>query len=1031
MPVTTLNPTENFHFTGHCSPVPWVVTWSRSINQPLFGDRTLELTFDDAYSGVGSASDVFANMILLLYRGNTATLKAVLRVAVGAVSGAKIQINEVAKGDVVFENNDRIDVIRAFEPRDMVVSNTNKFLWDSREAPNGSASNPPPIVNNGGPIANWTVAGSLDVVHYGSTSTRMDPDAGSTTDAWVLPGGTPGTSTALDPSVSYPYGFRFVQHTQTDSNGKTQTTFSPVWAHDPVNYPPLNVKVTARSGSLTQGYYTMSFSVPLYSANDVLALPDRTAICYWEEEERDGVVASYGSDVSGRSNVKFYGYLDSTSIVIDEAGDRVTFTAISALGIMAKTAALSILAIAGTTDDSTHVKSLSVWRALWYMLRRHSSVLTAHDLLLPDGIDYLYSLFTIDNISSAKGQLDDLARSIRVIATSDMLSRIVLRRDFQLMPYSERTGRAKILNFTTREIIKVEITMPHRQTTKLATVDAIRAGTTIETQLPVFSWAPGDVPAEGNQTVALDKQIVPTSDYQAVTDQIAGDFYANANGLFYDETLKTRRLVPKSMRVRVKSSRDVIDVGLGEVVGFILPESSNRRKYAITSDERWVVQSISVSYSDSGVKTTDLVVDHETHMPPGKIKPVKKTNVVLDGPPFTDYNPGGVITPVPYDPAPTGLSGPTGKAFAIDVFYDKAVATVTNGTTWFIVGSGVITGDMKDGCSDTYNYGRKFIITADGLWRVDDPYGTLDLITHLPSTPILVATEDVITGTVNVYPTQIEMSINRKGYMAACFGLHSFAYSVNYGLAWTQISPPGSAVDSTNHAALSDLTSGNPSIAISQRNNPGATNQGWIWMTIFTGGAMTVYLSKNWGATWTLITTIVGQFGAHLHIPYFRDDGTPNINDTNQYVLMYGNGGTLRKITAAGVVTSLTASPPSFRNDGHYGINSYTLDGAILAAASAGTGAIPGVPYVSTSQDGAGSWTNFSHSLGSNGSLPGVTGWSSDPKILVYWGEHTLYVSTDGGVTSVDFSGNLVALIGGSFQIAWAGYDLVDVIPPS
>ena len=395
----------------------------------------------------------------------------------------------------------------------------------------------------------------------------------------------------------------------------------------------------------------------------------------------------------------------------------------------------------------------------------------------------------------------------------------------------------------------------------------------------------------------------------------------------------------------------------------------------------------------------------------------KATSIDADVPPFQNYNPGGTSIPIPYDPLPDTIGAPTGKLFGIETQSDKAFATL-DGSTYFLVGDGTITGDLMDACSDPYNYGRKEIITADGLWQVDDPYGA-------PTVASLVATEDVITGTAGVYPVQIQMCINRKGFMACPFGFTSVAVSLNRGASWTRATFTGGAVDTSNKGTF-DISNPPPGIAISQHNNPSVSNQGWIWGCYWNGTNGRIYLSKDWGATWTHVIDLLGVFG-FLHIPYTRDDGTPNINDANQYVLFYTGSGRLFKIKASGAWSELS-NAAGYRNVGYYGLTSYTLDGDKLAAASAGPGASPSSPFFSTSENGGGAWTTHSTVIGP--ARAGINGWPSDPNILLAWSGATLILSSNRGSSFANANGNLGTLIA-SRNFIWATLDLVDVIPPS
>src|SRR6185312_322289 len=247
-------------------------------------------------------------------------------------------------------NNDKIQVIAAFNPREALVSNTDAFLKYSRLSPGSYPSNPPPVCNSGGPGVGVVSGGALSITHYGDTSWRVDPDSGSLTHAWTFgSGATPISSTSANPSVSYPEGFRWITHTVTDSNGTATTQYVPIFAHGDT-YTPLPAQINSRDAALDQGYHSLEFTVPRAYAAQVQTMMDGGLIVYSEDETRDGVTASYGSDVTGRSPIKFVGYLDSRSISISADGDTLTFSAIGPAGVAAKLGALSQVLKSGTTS---------------------------------------------------------------------------------------------------------------------------------------------------------------------------------------------------------------------------------------------------------------------------------------------------------------------------------------------------------------------------------------------------------------------------------------------------------------------------------------------------------------------------------------------------------------------------------------------------------------------------------------------------------------------------------------------------------
>jgi hypothetical protein len=193
-----------------------------------------------------------------------------------------------------------------------------------------------------------------------------------------------------------------------------------------------------------------------------------------------------------------------------------------------------------------------------------------------------------------------------------------------------------------------------------------------------------------------------------------------------------------------------------------------------------------------------------------------------------------------------------------------------------------------------------------------------------------------------------------------------------------------------------------------------------------------VWLSKDWGDTWAAVgQTSISTFGGYIVVPYMRSSGAPNKNDSSQEIYLFGNGGQFWKFTAGGSVALQSAAFPTpayaFSRANLYGINTYTLDGSRVAAVVGETFDT----HLFVSNDKMLTWTDKgAYSPNDSGTVPGVTGWSSSPDIYCLWAGADVAVTTDGGATYTNISGNLATLVPG-INLIYAGYDLIDVIPAS
>lgn len=224
----------------------------------------------------------------------------------------------------------------------------------------------------------------------------------------------------------------------------------------------------------------------------------------------------------------------------------------------------------------------------------------------------------------------------------------------------------------------------------------------------------------------------------------------------------------------------------------------------------------------------------------------------------------------PYDPAtPSNLPPYTGDVLPISlIVFDWGAShchvstqlNLTTGDPVYIDASSGLSGYSLDARADPWNYSRYFSINApisaagDGLYRNDNPFGG--------SSWSLVASFATIGGGGAFTPRQMEMSINRRGYIAIMAD-ECFAYSFDYGVTWGQ----------------STIGSGTGHFAISPFNNG---SEGWIYAA---QNHPAVYKSEDWGQTWSYLSSTDGGT-ANISVPYMKPGGTEaNVNNSSQVIL--------------------------------------------------------------------------------------------------------------------------------------------------
>jgi hypothetical protein len=604
-----------FNFTGYVSVLPQTVVLAGTVSAtPTLPTLTIAYTLTS-----GDEADVLTGMTVHLF-SSTGVRKGTLRVATGGtITSVSLPINEVSQGAANIVSGDTFQVVDEWRIWDKLVSATAALNKDSRIAYSDQGSNPNPVCNSGGAYAGFNATVSF----AGGTSFVVDPDSSAITHSWDFVDGTPDTSTSAAPSSVFPAGFRWVSHTITDvTNSKTSTQRIPVWVHDST-YAPLAVQVDNMSASVDQGW-RCTFKLPAGTEGSITNLPDGALVVYHEREYYNGTEANYGSLVTGRSNVKFIGYLVSDSINITPDENTVTFEAVSPLAILDQTPALPQLMVNKASPARwSELKTLTTKKMFWYLANWGSNLLDAWDFVWNDGLDLGYTRLSVDG-DSIGAQLRDIANSLNVQLTCDRLGRILFTRDPDFLTTGERTSRTKTYDLTTADVMTVDVTRNHR-----GTVKSVRGEGITPANKAVFSNGGGNAPAPfGTGSETLSKQIVAT---QASLNERAGYYFAKVNGLYNGQ------FVPRGARITLPDGYDVFDPAYREFVTLTLASSLNTRAVGWDNTTKWTVENVEVSYdTEAGAKTVNLTLNHETSGAAGTtyVPPPESSNAIPTFPPI-------------------------------------------------------------------------------------------------------------------------------------------------------------------------------------------------------------------------------------------------------------------------------------------------------------------------------------------------------------------------------------------------------------
>lgn len=885
----------------------------------------------------GSAADVYRGFQVRVYRPDGTTFKGVTNVrAAGTISSTSLPIRELGQADIVIEAGDVVKVYNVPFLGDKLPSDDETFAPDGLTyTTQGSAI--APNTRSGGHRMGMVDTGLTyrTEVMAGSGSATIDPDSsGGGTHLWTLLTGTlafaPGSASSdANPTIRASVGYGLALHRFTDSsNSAAWSQFVCFQVYDADN-PPKRVLDATINGVEDSGW---SSEFETYAYSTLADLPDGAMGALFVCETINGIDTSYGASVSGLSHIKCLGFLVHDESDMQPSIRRLRFRLQSPWQRLAGLPGFSKVVTRAASADWTTVEGLTVLLGIFHLLHYYGFFTELFDVTVdPDFLDKAYAQFFLQK-QTADGQVKELAAGVDARVTNLRGGALALHTHPCLIPLDERAAVPQTLTIAERDCLKAGIVRDHWKTIETFEGRGLTAGST--TNDPLFSRSPGNTPGRGNVTVSAEKKIW---DDQADANERGGRMKAKEDGTYIDANGVQVRAI--QWTPTLFGSYDIFDF-YKEYVATSLDAASNRRGVDLSA-MLYYLNRVSVRYQGgtARVEPTFLTATHEpagaTYVPtPGEVPPTTP--------------PDNIPTPIALPPArlpPYGADTPPTKIIILD---SGAAACHTAVTLHiedmvpvpdYVARSTGLSGNNIDLSADPWDYARYFALQSDGLYRNDDPFGG--------GSWTLVANYATMFGNASAAPYQIEMSINRNGYIAIRTGYNGFAYSFDLGVTWNHTSINGATYNATFTVAAFLLGIAGH-FAVSPYNN-GA--QGWVYAAVpslegATNGGY--YKSTDWGATWTLKLSIANNViegGANLSVPYMKPGGaSANINDTSQ--LVYAASGTTNNENAFIISPDGGTTWNYVINGSHQVVNTpfstgsstalvpFTWDGGIILAAS-------------------------------------------------------------------------------------------------
>lgn len=971
----------------------------------------------------GSASNVKPGMRVDIYTAGGG-FKGSTRVRYsGTINSTHLPVREHSKGIIPFTAGDIIEVYNEIPLSDLLVEADKDFNPDGM-AYVDQGDTPGPWANTGGIWAGF--ATQLPIPYYGSRSIAVRDSGSGVGCTWTIPAGLSyagGTgSTDDDIQVTGDAGEYLIKMVAEDlDTSSTSTAYVQAIIHDD-DHPPFDVLITSPSGNEELGWALTAQP----DRNGLLPptmenIPDNCVAVLWSKEEVGDSNLALRGKVGGRGHILMVGIIRSEQGEKEKGQpENLTFQIISPMARLNEIIGYSkVMTHDASPDVWSEIDGLTTRRAILQLLLFYTNMMQAgYDVTFDDNyLDKPYQKYYLQK-SDPASQVRELAdgTDARFVASRGGQFEVHTRPD--LLPIGDRPGTVKTLTIQADDVKRFSYTRQQWRPVETLECRGFTAGFSGNT--PLFSRWPGNSPGVGKEADVVERLIADSQDdlnvrcgrRGAATDGI----YVDANGVLQ---------FAFDLELVMRGSYDIFDLYSEFVaVDFVTLRHD-------LSTQLFVLQSVDLSY-DQGTAETTIHLKTATNGATGATYiPPSDTDVPPFTPPiqvFPIENPPVTTTPgvLPDGVPPLKIWGITHNGN--EIFYSSSYDYTTGATVYALAdASGNVTGTFLDALSDPWNYARRFVLTTDGLFKVDDLWASPDSWT-------LVADNTDITGFSGVWGDRMIMSINRIKYIVIGYSYSSVAVSFDYGSTFTRRNVTGAAPATT--LGNVSLSGQNCALALSANNNPGAANKGYLWAGVagYDGlGVHNIYLSKDWGLTWTRVATI--RYPLHtgsiprtfMLIPYKREGGAENTDDTSQYVIIWSGDGIYR-VTAGGAVVAVNATGRPVNGGGPYALTSFTFDGNYLASFGPGSGSIPGTPVMYTTENGAASWTLRQTAGSTNVQLTGINGWSNNHDYLIWWGKEHIYYSLDRGVTKFDAIGNLATLIGSTVLPIVVEWNLADYI---
>lgn len=652
----------------YLSLCPGNVILAGQLNGTPTGNSFAQFAYDNV--SAGAYTDVIPDMRLLVSHTNsqrTAYFDRAVRLDGVALTGATSTIVYCSENSYDFTDNDYFWIINDYPLVDWLPAfaggaqfkryNTSfrkllPYVYGLKSAYAGWISDP---------------ANTATKLRIAFSITAKAADSGSTISAylWTFPGSATvisGSTTTATVTIDFASSTGDWCHLRiTDSNGNRMTRHFFVHAASDTYPPLLTASGVSITGAIGGGY---NGSVEAWAG--VSSIIDQTFCVAWDDEYYNGTKTSI------LENIKLVGRFRQQSPVTttDQTFSQLQTVRYTIEGFSAQLARIEVLphtlVPASSPSQWDEVKSLTLWRAIAFMLSEHSTFVNLCDLEFDDVTD----MFLTAPLNTQKGNLlsmvQDLAQSTNSAweFAPDGATRIYI--DARYRTNLDRDSLPTVANFTSADWL--ELTIEQDPPTSVSKVNASGAyydsTTTVET--PLLAIWPGAAQDIGPDEITLARQYLQansgTVSAQAQLNQRAG--YRGAI-----EATKTRIVA------RFPDGYNFMVPSLSQWYTFTVAATDNALGLVYTTATRWLCIDVKYDHDNvTGTKSCTATFTIETTANVGQtVQYPSVSEIAPFVPDIPDFGPYDFA--FPEDPSlfigdtatnvdvPVGLAGQTGLKF--------------------------------------------------------------------------------------------------------------------------------------------------------------------------------------------------------------------------------------------------------------------------------------------------------------------------------------------------------------------------------